>query len=244
MEENSMNRKETLETALEGLFSPQNEPLAADSPPKSPSSTRTPVAKRVEEAAGVENTAAAAAEEQATVSFTQPEGTTPSSDSPDATGQHEAQIVTFTLAGEHYGVDVSTVNSIIKMQYITAIPRAPRFIEGVTNLRGTVLPVVDLRKRFGMPPAEDEKNARIVVVEIRDTMIGIIVDEVDEVLHVPAGDIEPPSPIVTTIDSAFITGVAKAPEREGVSGRLIILLDLGAALSVEKRSKLVLRTWK
>ena len=229
-----MNREKTLETALEGLFSPLNELLASDSPPKSPTPTNIPVTEQAEEAGEIEGTTAVVVEDRVAVSSAQPEGTTPSAEESDATDQREEQVVTFTLAGEYYGVDISTVNSIIKMQYITAVPRAPRFIEGVTNLRGTVLPVVDLRRRFGMPPAEDERNARIVVVEMRDTMIGIIVDAVVEVLRVPAGDIAPPSPIVTTVDSAFITGVAKAHQKEGDSGRLIILLDLDTALNAEE----------
>jgi purine-binding chemotaxis protein CheW len=228
-----MKRKKTLETALEGLFVPLNEQLAPDSPSKSPTQTSTPAAEKVEEATGAEDIAAATAEEQVSAPSARSEGTPPSSEESDAADRREEQIVTFTLAGEYYGVDISTVNSIIKMQYITAVPGTPRFIEGVTNLRGTVLPVVDLRKRFDMPPAEDERNARIVVIEMRDTMIGIIVDTVAEVLRVPADDIEPPSPIVATVDSAFITGVAKAHRTEGDPGQLIILLDLDTALSAD-----------
>jgi purine-binding chemotaxis protein CheW len=240
-----MNQKKDLETALDGLFSPQNEPPAADSPPELPAPTSTPVTEQIEEAEGVEGSVAVLVEEQAVASSPQSEGMAPWSKESEATDQREEQIVAFTLAGEQYGVDISTVNSIIKMQYITAIPRAPRFIEGVTNLRGIVLPVVDLRKRLGMPPAEDDKDARIIVVETRDTMIGIIVDAVTEVLRIPISDIEPPSPIVTTVDgnaaslargrNAFITGVAKVhEEKEGGFGRLIVLLDLEAALTTEE----------
>lgn len=138
----------------------------------------------------------------------------------------ENQLVVFDLAREHYGVDIAAVEGIIKMQAITAVPQAPAFVEGVTNLRGKVLPVVDLRRRFGLPPTEATKDTRIVVVEIAGATVGIIVDGVSEVLRIEPEAIEPPSPIVTTLDSAFIRGIAK------VNNRLIILLDLTKILAI------------
>ena len=144
----------------------------------------------------------------------------------------EEQLVVFDLANEHYGVNIAAVESIIKMQPITTVPRAPSFVEGVTNLRGTVLPVIDLRRRFGLLAEEETKETRIVVVEMGGATVGMVVDGVSEVLRVAEEDIEPPSPIVMTIDSAFITGIAKMDER------LIILLDLGKVLSTEERADL------
>jgi purine-binding chemotaxis protein CheW len=144
----------------------------------------------------------------------------------------ENQLVVFTLAKEHYGVRIAVVESIIKLQPITAVPCSPAFVEGVTNLRGRVLPVIDLRKRFGLPADEPTKDTRIVVVEMSGTLVGMIVDAVSEVLRVPAESIESPSPIVTTVDSAFITGIAKVGER------LIILLDLEKVLSPEEKADL------
>ena len=144
----------------------------------------------------------------------------------------ESQLVVFDLANEHYGLDIGTVESIIKMQPITAVPRAPSFVEGVTNLRGTVLPVIDLRRRFGLPIQEDTKDTRIVVVEMNDSTVGMVVDGVSEVLRVDEEAIEPPSPIVTTVDSAFITGIAKLDER------LVILLDMGKVLNGEEQADL------
>jgi purine-binding chemotaxis protein CheW len=141
----------------------------------------------------------------------------------------ENQLVVFELAGEHYGIDIAVVEGIIKMQEITAVPRAPAFVEGITNLRGSVLPVIDLRRRFGLPADEPTRDTRIVVVEIDGITVGMVVDAVTEVLRVPAEAIEPPSPIVTTVDSAFITGIAK------ISEQLVILLDLGKVLSVEEK---------
>lgn len=144
----------------------------------------------------------------------------------------ENQLVIFHLAKEYYGVDIAAVESIIKLQEITSIPQAPAFVEGVINLRGAVLPVIDLRKRFGLPQTAPTKDTRIVVVEMSGTTVGMIVDAVNEVLQVPVEDIEPPSPMVTTLDSAFITGIAK------VSDRLIILLDLGKVLSIDEHVEL------
>jgi purine-binding chemotaxis protein CheW len=142
----------------------------------------------------------------------------------------EKQLVILDLAHEHYGVDISAVDSIIEMQPVTVVPRAPEFVEGVTNLRGVVLPVIDLRKRFGLPAAEQTKKTRIVVVELEISKVGMIVDAVTEVLRVPEEAVEPLSPIVTTVDSVFITGIAKVDER------LIILLDLDQVLSLEEKA--------
>jgi purine-binding chemotaxis protein CheW len=144
----------------------------------------------------------------------------------------EHQLVVFELANEHYGVDIAAVESIIKMQAITVVPQAPMFVEGVTNLRGSVLPVVDLRKRFGLECQEAGKNSRIVVVTIQGIHVGMIVDAVSEVLRISDDQIEPPPPMVTTLDSSFITGIAK------VGDHLIILLDLGKVLSIQEQASL------
>ncbi len=150
----------------------------------------------------------------------------------------ENQLVVFDLMNEHYGVDIAAVDSIVKMQQITSVPHAPSFVEGVTNLRGKVLPIIDLRRRFGLPQGDDTKETRIVTVDVDGLKVGMVVDAVSEVLRVSEEDIEPPSPIVTTVDSAFITGIAKVDDGAGNSGRLIILLDLGKVLSSEEQVEL------
>lgn len=144
----------------------------------------------------------------------------------------ENQLVILGLANEHYGVDIGAVESIIKLQPITAVSHAPRFVEGITNLRGAALPVIDLRKRFGLPAEKTTKETRILVIEMDGTPTGMMVDAVTEVLRVPEEAIEPPSPIVLTADSAFITGIARMGER------LIILLDLNKVLSPEEHASL------
>jgi len=143
----------------------------------------------------------------------------------------EKQLVVFDIDREHYGVDIAAVESIIKMQAITAVPRAPAFVEGVTNLRGKVLPVIDLRRRFGLAATDPTKDTRIVVVELNSVTVGMVVDGVSEVLRVSNDSIEPPSPVVTTVDSAFIRGIAKVGER------LIILLDLSQVLTLEEANQ-------
>lgn len=144
----------------------------------------------------------------------------------------ENQLVVFKLANEYYGVDIALVESIIKMQTLVAVPHAPDFIEGVTNLRGVILSVVDLRKRFGLPNIEANKDTRIIVVEINNLIVGMIVDAVTEVLRLQEETIQPPPPLMVTAASAFITGIAKIDER------LVILLDLKKVLSIEEATQL------
>jgi purine-binding chemotaxis protein CheW len=144
----------------------------------------------------------------------------------------EEQLVVFELASESYGVDIGAVNTIIRMQSITEIPRSPDFVEGVINLRGSIIPVIDLRKRFGLAVGEATKASRIVVVEASGQMIGMIVDAVAETLRLSQDSIEPPSPIVTSLDSDYVRGVGK------LESRLVILLDLDKVLSTKETDAL------
>jgi purine-binding chemotaxis protein CheW len=137
----------------------------------------------------------------------------------------ENQIVVFEIGAEDFGVEISSVESIIKMQPITRLPHTPAFVKGVTNLRGKVLPVIDLRKRFGLSSQEADKNSRIIVVRLGETEAGMIVDAVSEVLTIPEGAVKAAPTITTHVDSAFITGIAK------LDPRLVILLDLRKVLS-------------
>lgn len=144
----------------------------------------------------------------------------------------DRQLVVFTLGDETYGVDIATVREIIRMQAITAVPGTAHFIEGVINLRGTVIPVVDLRKRFRLNEAEHGKETRIVVLNSEGQEIGVIVDSVAEVLRVSSDAIEPPSSMITTTDSEYLLGIVKLPDR------LVILLDTERLLSREDHNKL------
>lgn len=144
----------------------------------------------------------------------------------------ENQFVVFTLDKEQYGLDIAAVEGIIKLQAITAVPQAPAFVEGVTNLRGKILPVLDLRKRFGLAPRAATKETRIVVVAMNNQTVGMVVDAVSEVLRVSPEAIEPPSPLVLTANSAFIRGLAKVGEH------LVILLNLSQVLSTQETARL------
>jgi purine-binding chemotaxis protein CheW len=137
----------------------------------------------------------------------------------------ERQLVVFDLAGELYGVDIARVREIIRMQEITYVPNAPNFVEGVTNLRGKITPVINIRKRFGLGGEEGTKDTRIVVVDIDGEDMGIQVDSVKEVLRINEQVIVQPSSVVTTVDSYYMEGIAN------LGDRLIILLDLNKVLS-------------
>ena len=135
------------------------------------------------------------------------------------------QLVSFKISNEEFGVDILCVQEINRMLQITKMPNTPDFIEGVINLRGRVIPVLDLRIKLGMPRKEHDKNTRIIVVEIKGKTIGFIVDEVSEVLRIPKSITEAPPEMVGGIDSDFITSIGKLDDR------LLILLDLEKILT-------------
>jgi purine-binding chemotaxis protein CheW len=130
------------------------------------------------------------------------------------------QLVTFKLGSEEFAVDILKVQEINKMMNITKIPNAPAFIEGVINLRGKIIPIVDLRKRLGFKDQDYDKSTRIIVVELDGLVLGFIVDSVSEVLRIPENTIEPPPTMIAGIESEYIEGVGK------VDDRLLILLEL------------------
>ena len=140
----------------------------------------------------------------------------------------ELQLVSFNIGSEEFGVDILKVQEINRMVEITKVPQAPRYIEGVINLRGKVIPIIDLRKRFNLEMKEPDKNTRIVVVDINGNIMGMIVDAVSEVLRLPSGTIEPPPELVTGINSEYIKGVAKLEDR------LLIFLDLSKVVNAEE----------
>jgi purine-binding chemotaxis protein CheW len=141
------------------------------------------------------------------------------------------QLVSMNMGEEEFGIDILRVREIIRMVEITRVPNAPHFVEGVINLRGMIIPVVDLRKKFGLKDIQSDKPPRIVVVEIGDTTVGMIVDTVNQVLRIPRDIIEPPPPIIGGIESEYILGVGKLKDR------LLILLDIEKILSHgEKRA--------
>ncbi len=144
----------------------------------------------------------------------------------------EQHLVVVRLDRERYGVPIEHVHEIIRMQEVTRVPRAPNFVEGVINLRGQVIPVIDLRRRFGLPTAERDGACRIVVVEMNGARVGVVVDAVLEVMRIPDSATVPPEEILTASQVAFLKGVAKHGDG------LILLLDLQRVLEVHEQQAL------
>ena len=135
------------------------------------------------------------------------------------------QLVSFNIGEEEFGVDILCVQEINRMVEVTRVPNAPQFVVGVINLRGKVIPIIDMRMRLGLETKSDDKNTRIIVVEIKNKVIGFIVDNVNEVLRISKSITEAPPPMVSGINSEYITSIGKLDDR------LLILLDLDKILA-------------
>jgi len=133
------------------------------------------------------------------------------------------QVVSFHVGEEEFGLDILRVQEIIRVQRLTRVPNSPKFVDGVINLRGRVIPVIDLRKRFGIDCTEQGNQTRIVVVEVKGTVLGFIVDSVSEVLRIPAETVEQP-PRLGKVEREYVMGVGK------LDNRLLILLDVDRLL--------------
>ncbi len=139
----------------------------------------------------------------------------------------EEHVVIFRLADEYYAVDIQAVQEIVRMQTITSIPGSESWVEGITNLRGRVVPVIDLRRRCGVTANEPASETRIVVVSSSNGMVGLIVDAVSEVMRIPADQVELPSTIVAAAENTYLRGIAKLEDR------LVSLMDLDGVLPSE-----------
>lgn len=142
------------------------------------------------------------------------------------------QLVSFHIGEEEFAIDILNIQGINRMMEITRVPNSPNYVEGIINLRGQVIPVVNLRRRLNFEAREPDKDTRIIVVEISHRVIGFIVDNVNEVLRISSSITEPPPPMVAGIDSEYITAVGKLQDR------LLILLDLEKVLSGEEHELL------
>ena len=142
----------------------------------------------------------------------------------------EEQLVAFRIADETYGVPIMMVHEIIRPSEITRIPRSLDFVRGVVNIRGKIVPVIDLRKRLGLSPAPDTTATRIIVVEMENGVIGMIVDSVSQVIHIDGKDIEPPSELIADMGSDLVRGVGKR------DNGIVILLDIPKTLGMEARA--------
>ncbi len=140
----------------------------------------------------------------------------------------EYQLVTFRLAEEEFGVDILKVQEINRMVDITPVPRMPPYVEGVINLRGKVIPVINLRRRFGMPEKEHDTGTRVVVVDLEGVTFGLLVDSVSEVLRMSSDTVEPPPPVMDGgMDSEYISAVGR------LGNRLVALLELDKVFDLD-----------
>jgi purine-binding chemotaxis protein CheW len=135
------------------------------------------------------------------------------------------QLVSFKIGEEEFGIEILKVQEIIKMMFITKIPNTPEFIEGIINLRGRIIPVVDLRTKLGLTKQTHTKNTRIVVVELNNHIVGFVVDEVSEVIRITKDTTEEPPAMISGINREFVTAIGKLEDR------LLILLDLEKVFS-------------
>ncbi len=144
------------------------------------------------------------------------------------------QLVSFNLDREEYGVYVLKVREIIRMSNVTRVPNTPYYVEGVINLRGKVIPIISLRKKFSLSEKENDKQTRIIVMDVDGELMGFIVDSVSEVIRVSAGEIQPPPSVVNGgVDQEYLSGVINRADR------LLVLLDLERVFSQSERESLI-----
>ncbi len=156
---------------------------------------------------------------------------------PEAAADDLVQLCTFRVGGEDYAVDIMRVREIVKPLPITPVPRAPAFVDGVVRLRGEVIPVVDVRKRFGLPATPPGRRSKHLIVKLAGRRLALVVDEVSEVLRIPRGELRPAPELVGLDAPRFFLGVcggegaaAGAGRRGGDPGRLRLLLNVKALL--------------
>jgi purine-binding chemotaxis protein CheW len=144
----------------------------------------------------------------------------------------EIQVACFRLGEDLYAIDIMRIKEIIRPLKLTSLPKFPTFVEGIVNLRGTVIPVVDLRKRFDLPAIEESINTRLLIVSLSGRAVGLVVDEVTEVVTVSVKDIKPPPDLGSGIGSEYLIGVCL------VSQEMIMLLNIDLLLSSQETREL------
>jgi len=140
----------------------------------------------------------------------------------------DIKVIVFRLLDEHFGVDVSQVKSIERIDTITKVPRTPGFVKGVIHLRGAVIPIIDLKERLGMEPTSMTDQSRVILVTMDGHEVGIIVDSANDVMDISVSSIEPPPRMVSRIDMKYLQGIAKLPDQ------LLVLLNLDKVLDMEE----------
>ena len=143
------------------------------------------------------------------------------------------QLISFEVGNEEYGLDILGVKEVIRIREITRLPKAPSFVKGIINLRGDVIPIIDLRDKFGLENQEYTDMTRVIVVDVDEKLVGMVVDAASQVVRIPADQIEPPPPIAGGLSTEYIRGVGKLDER------LVILLNIDRILTQEEKIELV-----
>ena len=143
----------------------------------------------------------------------------------------EHQLVLFQLSDEDYGVDIYSVQRLIQVPEVTRVPQAPEYVEGVIDVRGDIIPVINLKKRFGFDTTDVNGDGRIVITETGEHIVGFLVDAVSEVTRLSNEDIEPPAPVLVGDRADYVAGIGKQPVTGSNTSRLIIVLDVGKVLS-------------
>jgi len=156
-------------------------------------------------------------------------GETTDTVSEEAIESEVIQFVSFMLDDVEYGVDILSVHEILRYPEITRLPNTPNFIKGVINLRGNVLPVVDVRLRFGFPKGNITDLTRIIVVETGGKQVGLLVDNVYQVVRIPVVNVDPPSDLITGVSEEFISGIGRLKDR------LIVLLNMSHIIFLEEK---------
>ncbi|ASJ20982.1 chemotaxis protein CheW [Brachyspira hampsonii] len=145
--------------------------------------------------------------------------------------EDSTNLVTFRLGSGEYAIDIMQAKEIIKMEKITLIPNAPDFVEGVINLRGNIIPIIDLKKRFNLEETEGDKNTGIIIVKIEDVDMGIIIDSISKVVSISNSDIQPPPPMLSGIGQKYIKGVGKLEDK------LLVVLDLEKLFTTDEEDE-------
>jgi purine-binding chemotaxis protein CheW len=155
----------------------------------------------------------------------------------DLKNKHEirdnlSQLISFTVGEEEFGLEILRVKEVIRIREITRLPRAPSFVQGIINLRGDVIPIIDLREKFGLEHHDYTSMTRVIVVDVDGQLIGMVVDSASQVVRIPADQIEPPPPIVGGLSAEYVKGVGKLDDR------LVILVNIDRIISSEEKLEL------
>jgi purine-binding chemotaxis protein CheW len=139
------------------------------------------------------------------------------------------QFISFSVGNEEYGLELLRVREVIRIREITWLPKAPSFVKGIINLRGDVIPIIDLRDKFGLESLAQTAATRVIVVEVEGRLMGMVVDSASQVVRIPTDQIDPPPPVLGGLSQEFITGVGKLEDK------LVILLNADAILTVDEK---------